>query len=700
MMLPKQDPTEILERITDAFLALDKNWRFTFVNKNAGEILNRNPAELIGKDIWSEFPEMTRKEFHQACEKAMELQESVSLEEYYPPLEKWFENYIYPSSDGLSIYFRCITEKKLREQQLKISEERYRLLVEQASDAIFVSDIQLNILDVNTRGCQDLGYTREEILKMNTVDLLHFAPGEPPLQLDRLLAGDVVATKRSGKRKNGSPIPIELTARLLSDGRIMGIARDITERVKNEKEIIESELKFRSVIKNTSDGFVLYDMETKKVLETNSAYEKMLGYSADEMKNLSLYDIVSHEKKDIDSYNKRIRQQKFVAIGERRHRRKDGTILTVDVTVNLLTLGKRDVMSVLVRDITERIETERKIKQSEEDYRNLVEHAADGIFISTLNEEILDANTSACELTGYSREELLKLVVDDLVTIAPGETPSRADEIKSGIKILQSRNLVRKDGVIVPVEVSAKMLPDKRVLSIVRDMTGQKKSEQEILLMNEQLRELSSHLQNIREEERAFIAREIHDELGQQLTLIKMNLHSCIKKFGSLDKDLAGKATAIGKSINQTIDTVRKIASELRPVMLDDFSLAEALQIHSQEFTRRTGIPCKIGTYDTDVVSDVNINTQVFRIYQEALTNVVRHSNATKVEANLYSDNGVMHLSVKDNGHGFEIEKEPGKKTLGLVMMRERAIGIGGTLAVTSQLGEGTSVDFSLDLKK
>jgi len=231
------------------------------------------------------------------------------------------------------------------------------------------------------------------------------------------------------------------------------------------------------------------------------------------------------------------------------------------------------------------------------------------------------------------------------------------------------------------------------------DVTEKKNSDEKLLQINEQLRNLSSHLQNIREEERAKIAREIHDELGQQLTIIKMNLHSLLKKNKNTDIKFVEQAAEIGEYINQTIDTVRKIASDLRPVILDDFSLADSLQLHSYEFSKRTKIPCIIKVNGKETPSDLNISTQVFRIYQEALTNIARHSKATRVDSNVKSENGVMKLIIQDNGNGFNPEKISGKKSLGLIMMRERAIGIGGTLEIISAPGNGTTVLFSLPIK-
>ena len=146
--------TEILERINYAFVALDKNWCLTYTNKTATVLLNRNSDELIGKNIWELFPERIALPLHKAFLEAIETQQYIFLEEYYPPSNKWFENHIYPSPEGLSIYFRDITEKKKSEEKIIESELNYRSLFEQASDAIFITGTDFNFIDINTSGCK------------------------------------------------------------------------------------------------------------------------------------------------------------------------------------------------------------------------------------------------------------------------------------------------------------------------------------------------------------------------------------------------------------------------------------------------------------------------------------------------------------------------------------------------------------------
>jgi len=221
----------------------------------------------------------------------------------------------------------------------------------------------------------------------------------------------------------------------------------------------------------------------------------------------------------------------------------------------------------------------------------------------------------------------------------------------------------------------------------------------EILQTNSQLRELSAHLQNIREEERLHIAREIHDELGQQLTGIKMDMVWLKKRISSEDQVVNEKINTTLQLLDQTIQTVRKIATELRPSILDDLGLLESLKWQSQEFSKKTGLPVDFDceTIESTITPDITIG--LFRIFQESLTNITRHANANGVMASLRLENDQIILAISDDGKGFDSRSIGHKKTLGLLGMKERMIMMGGTYKIESQPGKGTQVTVIVPLK-
>jgi len=162
---------DILEYITDAFVALDTDWRFTYVNGKAAEILKRDPEYLLGRHIWTEFHEGIGQPFYKACSRAAKEQVSIHIEEYYPPHDMWFEGNIYPSEDGLSIFFRDITERKKTEEELRQSEEKYRSLVDNNQDGIFIiQDARLQF--VNESFARICGYTVKEVIGKDFRDMV------------------------------------------------------------------------------------------------------------------------------------------------------------------------------------------------------------------------------------------------------------------------------------------------------------------------------------------------------------------------------------------------------------------------------------------------------------------------------------------------------------------------------------------------
>ncbi|MFI5129497.1 MAG: HAMP domain-containing protein [Chitinophagales bacterium] len=210
--------------------------------------------------------------------------------------------------------------------------------------------------------------------------------------------------------------------------------------------------------------------------------------------------------------------------------------------------------------------------------------------------------------------------------------------------------------------------------------------------MNEQLRDLSAYLQNVREDERIHIAREMHDELGQVLTGFKMDVSWLRKKLaGSNDPVLIEKLDSMLAVIDESVKFVRKLASELRPSLLDDLGLIPALEWHSQEFEKRYNIKIEFHSNSHDVSVPAIVATGLFRVYQESLTNVARHSNATRVVVNLRVISDEISLLIADNGKGFDAS-QANKKTLGLLGMKERAAMIGGHLEITSEPGRGTTI--------
>lgn len=358
---------------------------------------------------------------------------------------------------------------------------------------------------------------------------------------------------------------------------------------------------------------------------------------------------------------------------------------------------KNDVM-VLVRDTTDMKSKEQQILESECKYRTLVEQASDTIFIANLQGNFLVVNPAGCRMSQYAENELLKMrfhdlaLADELVV-----RPFQLAEIASGKTIVSERKMRRKDGRVVDVEISARLIGPNRLLAFVRDVSERKRTEQELISSRENLRQLTNYIENVRETQRLTIAKEIHDHLGQQLAALKMNLSRLARKVSD-DPSLQNPIDDLIEILNKMIDSVRKISLDLRPGMLDDIGLTATLEWYCEDFARRNGIDTCFDAdiFQEEISQDVTVN--LFRIFQESMLNVVAHAEATRVAVSLKRHEQNLLMIIHDNGKGFEVPTRKSDKTLGIHFMMERALKLKGTYRITSIPGNGTIVEVEIPM--
>src|ERR1700686_3175123 len=224
------------------------------------------------------------------------------------------------------------------------------------------------------------------------------------------------------------------------------------------------------------------------------------------------------------------------------------------------------------------------------------------------------------------------------------------------------------------------------------DIEDRKHAEDALRSSLDELRALAGRLQSVREEERTRVARQIHDELGQALTSIKLESASLIRELPREAKEQSDRAESIAKLADETIEAVRRISTELRPGILDDLGLAAAVEWVTEEFKARTGTRVQLTVPGVDVVIGREHATALFRILQEILTNVARHANATQVNVRLVKEEGCLLLEVHDNGKGVSKEELSAGRSLGILGMRERALLLGGELTISGAPAFGTTV--------
>jgi PAS domain S-box-containing protein len=330
---------------------------------------------------------------------------------------------------------------------------------------------------------------------------------------------------------------------------------------------------------------------------------------------------------------------------------------------------------------------------------SIVNSSEDAIISKSLDDIITTWNKGAEKLFGYSSSETIGKNISMLL---PSERLNEEFEINEKIRAGDSiehfeTERLKKDGD--KIYVSLTVSPIKNVYGVIigaskiaRDITERREAEEKLHHSYENLRDLASHLQNIREEERIQIARDIHDELGQQLTGLKMDFTWLIKKIVVKDDVIEEKINEMIRLIDETIISVRRISANLRPNILDDLGLVTALQWHSAEVEKRFGIKINFVSEFDVVEVPVAIATGLFRIYQEALTNAVRHANAHEVSGTLQMVNNKIILQIQDDGKGIDLDNDLKKKSFGLLGIKERAFVMGGQYELKSSPGKGTQI--------
>lgn len=227
-------------------------------------------------------------------------------------------------------------------------------------------------------------------------------------------------------------------------------------------------------------------------------------------------------------------------------------------------------------------------------------------------------------------------------------------------------------------------------ITLKNEVEERSNAEKQLMVIREQLRNLSNHLQNIREEEKTRIAREVHDELGQSLTALKMDLVCLKEELTDQKPDLQERVNSMSSLIDSTITSVQRISSELRPQILDVMGLAEAISWQAREYMKRTNLQFELNCEEVSLNKE--LTTELFRIFQEALTNVVRHSGADQVSILLHQDENQLILEIEDNGRGMLPEKINDSQSLGLIGIRERILFFGGEVEFLSEPGKRTRV--------
>ena len=615
-------------------------------------------------------------------------------------------------SDGTSIGIgQDVTERKHAEAVLREAERKYRDIFENAGEGIFQSTPEGKYIAANPALARMHGFDSPEDLIRERRDIstqIYADPGKR-VEFQRLLEqhGTVRGFEHQINRKDGSKIWISVNARAVRDeqgqvGYYEGTAQDISERKRAEEALRESEELFSKAFHSSPAPLILTRLVDGCFLNANDAFLRAFEYERDEVIGKTVRDLnIYVDRQDRKNLIDQLKEQGSLREYESQARTKSGRILNLLVFVEPIKLKGEECILSTAYDITERKSIEEALRESEERYRELFENAKDALYVHDLGGRYTSFNRAAEQLSGFSREEILGKHFSNFV--APGSLRyvrenfcKKLDE--EGVTVYEI-DLVTKDRRRVPVEVSSRLIYEKGkpvgVQGVARDMTERKRAQ-------EALRTYSQRLIEAQEAERQVIARELHDEIGQVLTVVRINLQSLQHSAQS-----GSQPSSIDDSliiVDEALDRVRELSLNLRPSVLDNLGLSSALRWYVDRYARRSGI---VADLQSDLEDGrrlgVELETACFRIVQEALTNVVRHARATRVLVRLTRSNGNLDLEIKDNGVGFNVDAllkaSPPVWALGLRGMEERAIAVQGHLEIESTPMRGTEVRASFSLK-
>jgi two-component system sensor kinase len=589
-------------------------------------------------------------------------------------------------------------------------------IVESSDDAIVGKTLEGIVTSWNKSAERLFGYRAEEIIGQPVARLIPEDRLEEETQiLARLRRGERVdhfETVR--RRKDGTvvDVSVSISPTLDETGRVVGaskIARDITERKKAEAAVREANeiLREQAAILELAPVLVR-DLEGRIVLWTRGA-ERLYGFSKAEALGRVSHELFQTEFAQGRGYvDERLRSVGQWE-GELVHRKRDGERLVVasQQIVYCDSSGWPVRILEVNADITERKRAEQGLRESQARFERVIQSATDAIISIDEMQRVVLFNAAAERMFGCAAAEALGQPLDRFIPERL-RAAHRAHVRAFGATGVTSRAMgklgdltaLRADGREFPIEASISQTEvggAKLFTVIVRDITERKEAEEALSRSEGQLRALAARLLRAREEEAIRIARELHDQLGRCLTTLKMDIgwieHGLTGGVaGESARALLEKAQRMSQALDETVHTVRRISAELRPGVLDDLGLAAAIEWQARDFQARSGVTCIVRVPEEDLQLSREQATALFRIFQESLTNIARHAQATKVWVHLGEEAGAVVLEVEDDGVGISPAQLAEHRSLGLLGMRERAEAFGGEVEVAGEPGQGTTV--------
>ncbi len=612
-----------------------------------------------------------------------------------------------------------ITTRKIAEIKWKIERNNMNNLIDNLPDMVYIKDaegrkIRTNRADVKICGVDSY----KEILGKTDLEIYPGKLGKDRYEQDMKVirtGKPILNYEESFKDKDGSEIWF-LTSKvplLNEEGQVnglIGVGRVITDLKKSQEELKISNERYLYAANATSDAIWDWDIINDH-LYWGEGYEKIFGYKVSgKVENyIQSFDNLHSEDREVvfSDIDKAIAGKDSNWSSEYRYKKANGEYaFVIDKAIIIRNEeGKAIRMIGAMQDITDSKMANKALVESENYLRAIFESEPECVKLldrfgnlenmnpaglKMIEAENLDEVKGApvINLIDEPFRKAFKRLHQDVFKGIPGYLEFKLTGLKGKILWMDTRVVPLKDA-------SGKIVSS---LGITRDISEKKQAEEALKKTNEQLKKLSRHLHLIREDERKFLAREVHDELGQLASVIKMDIDWLHLRLKGLEENQQNRILHASSTTEILINSIRKIALSLRPVMIDELGLTASLEWQCKEFASVNGIPCEFENYYVEETLSKEVKVELFRICQESLTNIMRHAKATRVTVRLQHQLKGVYLYVVDNGIGFE--KNQKKDSFGLSGMLERVLSVKGKLTIDSKNGKGTTICAFIPVKK
>ncbi|MFO1478270.1 MAG: PAS domain S-box protein [Verrucomicrobiota bacterium] len=604
-----------------------------------------------------------------------------------------------------------ITERKRAEDELRQSQQRFQILTEASFEGICISDSG-RVLDANDQLVSMLGYSREELAGR---EILTFVAPEFRSQIaERIRSGQGSLFEHRALRKDGSQIDVQVQAKMIPwGGRTVRVTamQNITFRKQAEQAMRESEEKFAKAFRASPDGMSISELESSRFIEVNDGYCRLFGYRREEMLGhtaieLGIWHSPDHREPFVDELRTRGSVHDFIV----HTRSRNDTPIILLVSAELIDLQNVRCLVSVLHDITARVQTEEALRAREAQLDSIFRAAPVGIGMLR-NRIIIEVNEAFCRMSGYDRHELLgrstRLFYEsdadfDLV----GQRT--LDSVTQGKTTHLELAWKRKDGATIDgLLCLAPILQDgvaAQMTFVVMDITELRRAERaqaETRVRAERAREdFTRRLIGSQEAERRRIAGELHDSLGQNLLLVKNRAQLALASSQD-PTEVRRQIEFMNTLAAEAIAEVRRISRDLRPYQLDQLGLTRALEVMIDNAAESSGMRFDFKIEPVDDVFNPEASTNLYRVVQESLNNILKHSRARHVTLQLERDLHHVRLWIEDDGVGFNIPATrplPAGGGLGLDNIAERIRILGGTLKLDSQPSRGTRIEALLPL--